>query len=128
MEIQNYCDFIGNLVGQDKLKEAVNLLRKLLENSHRLNEVILQSSRLTGVEKQIREGTINFEDASLTKNKIRMAILSLTEEIRSIGENHDEVKKEINSYIKADENTSNRIQQNHSGKGDNIAGDKTINY
>jgi len=115
---------IGDLVGKDNLEEAIYLLRKLLQDCPSLDDVILQSSRLTDVMRQIRNGTISFEDANITKNKIRIAILELSEEINDAVSKDSNLKREQEAYIS--NNVNWNITQNHSGTGDNIGRDKNI--
>ena len=113
---------IGDLVGQDRLIEAITLLSKTLKGSPKLNEAIIQSSRLTDLMKQIRNGTVNFEDSNVTKNKIRIAILSLSDEIEQKVNSDDYLKKEFES--KSSSSIRFNINQSHSGSGDNVGGDK----
>lgn len=122
MNAKKFNEKIGDLVGQDKLKEAISLLSQLLKGSPNLNDVIMQSSRLTDIMKQIRNNTVNYEDATITKNKIRMAVLSLADEIEETVNNNDSLNNEFESQSPFKIN----INQSHSGTGDNIGGDKII--
>lgn len=124
MNIQEFSETIGDLVGKDKLKEAISLLHQLLKDSPQLDEVILQSARFTDLMKQIRSGTISLEDSTITKNQIRIAILSLVEEIKENVLASPVLQKEMNNKTQTNHLTS--IQQNHYGQGDNIGGDKII--
>lgn len=146
MEINNYLEQVGALVGQDKLPEAINLLHKLLKNTPKLDEVIIQSSRYNDISKQIRMGTVDFSQANLTKNQIRFAILELSTEIEDAVSTNPQIKGEVSGYarqwqaetanIQTHSGTGNIIgrdnisignQQNHghSGVGDTVGGDKT---
>lgn len=64
MTLKAYTDQIGELVGKDDLKTALQQLHQLLKNSPQLDEAIIQSARYNDIMKQIRMGTINFEDAN----------------------------------------------------------------
>lgn len=125
MKVKMFNEKIGNLVGENKLDEAIELLSFLLKGSPKLNEVIMQSSRLTDLMRQIRNGTINFEDANITKNSIRMAILSLAEEIEEKITEDENLQKEFNNH--SGKIATPKIIQNHSGSGDNVGGNKIIN-
>lgn len=116
---------IGDLVGKNELKSAIKLLHQRLKTSPKLDEVIVQSSRLSDLMKQIRNDTISFEDANITKNKIRMGILSLVSEIEELVLNDVELQQEFKEKMK--EQPEPKTQQIHYGSGDNIAGNKTVN-
>jgi hypothetical protein len=125
MNVKNLINHIGNLVGSDRLGESIELLSKIFAESPILNDVILQSAKLTDIENQIRRGVISFENANVSKNKIRLAILNLAELIDEIAFSNPSVVKEIEQNKSLD----NAIQQFHYGNGDNIAGNKiTTNY
>lgn len=90
-------------------------------DSHSLTEVVVQSARHSDLMRQIRLGTYNFDQINMEKNKLRIAILEITEEFQTqIDKDHNEISKTAIS-------TKGAIQQVHYGKGDNIAGDKIIN-
>jgi hypothetical protein len=74
---------IRELVADDRLDEAIRQLRQLLQNSPLLDDAIQQSGRLSDIQRQIRNGTVNHEDATLTKNQIRMGILGLLGDIEA---------------------------------------------
>ncbi len=114
-------EHIGDLVGENKLTEAINYLRALLKNSPKLDEVLLQSGRLTEVMHQIRIGTIDNEEANRTKNKIRWGLLEFVRELDAISENNPELLKEPISNA-----TPIKIKQNHTGSGDNVIGSKVV--
>ncbi len=125
MKVKMFNEKIGDLVGENKLDEAIELLSFLLKGNPKLNDAIMQSSRLTDLMRQIRNGTINFEDANITKNNIRMAILSLAEEIEEKVTKDENLQKEFNHH--SGKITTHKIIQNHSGSGDNVGGNKIIN-
>jgi hypothetical protein len=126
MDIRKFTDNIGELIAKDDLQTAIDLLHKLLAKSAKLDEVIMQSARYTDITKQIRLGTVNFEEANVTKNKIRFAILDLLRDIEEQVDLNDDLKNEINGL--AEMVTPPTYSQTHHGSGDNIIGNKTINY
>jgi Asp-tRNA(Asn)/Glu-tRNA(Gln) amidotransferase B subunit len=126
MDIKKHIEDISALVGSDNLKEAINLLQKLLKTSPKLDDAILQSARLTDLMRQIRNGTISFDDADISKNKIRLAILSLADEIEELVLSHKSLQDELDENLTAD-SSPKIIQQFHSGPGDNVAGNKIVN-
>jgi Effector-associated domain 11 len=125
MIINKFTDMIGELIAKDDLPQAIDLLHKLLQKSPKLDEVILQSARFSDITRQIRMGTVNFEEANVTKNKIRYAILDLLRDIEENVELNDALKREIEEL--PEENTKPTISQVHHGSGDNIIGNKIIN-
>ncbi len=125
MNVTSFTERVGDLVGKDDLKGAIALLHQLMKNSPRLNEVILQSARLTDLTRQISMGTVDFKAANITKNKIRMAVLTLCSEIEENVSQNPDLQEEMNQH--STEKYITRIQQNHYGTGDNVAGDKVVN-
>ncbi len=125
MILSEFTEHIGNLIGKDDLQSAIRDMGQFLRNSPKLDEVILQSSRYTELMGQIRNGTISFEDASVGKNQIRFALLSLLREIEDNETANPEVRAEIEALDMPVAKTS--IRQSHSGSGDNVGGDKIIN-
>lgn len=125
MKIDTFCNDLLHLISEDKLQQAAKKLRNQLKGSPHLNEIILHSARLTELEKKERNGIINLEDSLLNRNKLRIALLQLIEEVRTNVHDNPELKQEFeNSAVQAQFGGS---QQNHYGTGDNILGDKTIN-
>jgi predicted HTH transcriptional regulator len=92
--IKSFAEIIGDLIGKDELALAIQNLCALLKGSPKLDEAILQSARYNDVIKQIRLGIIDFEQANMTKNQIRYALLDLLREIEA-----QESKAEINAEI-----------------------------
>lgn len=108
---QNIIKNIQDLIAQDQLPQAIKLLKKLLENSPKLDEVILQSARLQSIRKQVRTGQVNFEDGNVTHNQIRAGVLELVTEITTQEKQREDIKKEI-AKVKVASNTGDTIIQN----------------
>lgn len=89
-----------------------------------LDEVIVQSSRYSDIQKQIRKGIVNFDDANTTKNQIRFSILDLIREINEQVKDNPQILKEVENIGEAPKSMNKQI---HYGYGDNIMGDKVIN-
>ncbi len=98
MTAENYCKRIGDLVGKDDLKTAIQELYQLLKKSPKLDEAIIQSARYNEIMKQIRLGTVSFEKANQTKNQIRLGILTLLAEIEEQAAQHEQVLSEVEAY------------------------------
>jgi len=63
---------IHELVAADQIERALNLLRGQFEDDH---EIIVQMSRLNGLEREQRLGKLSEKDYNLEKNRIRDAVL-----------------------------------------------------
>ena len=109
---------VFELIGKDKINEAIYLLKKHINSNEKLASLIIQSARYSDVTKKIHMGVVEESLANIEKNKIRFALIDLVREIEEIVEEYPEINNEIASI---------KISQNHSGSGDNIAGDKITN-
>jgi len=104
---------IRALIANDNFAEAIRQLHNLLEGSPALNEVLLQSARFSDVMRQIRLGVVDYEQANITKNQIRMGILELLDEIEAKEKAMPDVKQELERYAA-------KIVNQHAGKIYNI--------
>ncbi len=82
---KSFIPITKQLIAEDNLQEAIDLLRQHLSVAPRLNEVLHQSGRFQYIRKQIRLGIISHEDAHLTHNQIRFGLLDLLSEIEQEG-------------------------------------------
>jgi len=131
MIVEEYCERIGNFIGNDQLDLAIQELHQLLKNSPLLDEAILQSARYNDVIKQIRQGTITSEEASVTKNQIRLGVLNLLSEITIQASQKEPIRSEIKEFQLSDKSNishSRNVVNNsslHAG-GHIIIGDHNI--
>ena len=123
MSGNDYLHQIGELVGKDELPHAIELLQRLLQNSSKLDEVILHSARLNDLSQQIRKGTIDYDHANITKNQIRLAILQIVAEIEESISTSPYIEHEVSLYTKK---WQAEHSLGHTGAGDNVRGDKTV--
>ena len=75
---------IQDLVKADDLEEALDILEEHLEEvsfTDLLNDVLVISGNFRGVKRKVSKGVITREDETLEMNKLREAILEITEEI-----------------------------------------------
>jgi hypothetical protein len=84
MENKAFLEQIRHLIGNNELQQALEQLRALLENSPKLDEVILQSARFQDIRQQIRLGRVSHADAQVTKNQIREGLLDLLQEMEAL--------------------------------------------
>ena len=129
MSIKDYCSHIGDLIGRDELKMAIQELHQLLKGTPRLDEAIVQSARYNDIMKQIRLGAVSFDEANLTKNQIRMGILSLLAEIEEQAEGNKALGAEIEKSLSPEgrniiQNSTNVVVDSKvdTGGGDFIVG------
>lgn len=76
---------IRQLIARDELPAAISIMRSLLGNTPKLNEILQQSARLENIRQQIRQGTIFDTDARLEQNRIRFGVLELLSNIEQQG-------------------------------------------
>lgn len=101
MDTTHWNSFLTNirsLIATDNLNEALPLLQKLLVGSPKLNDIILQSARWHDITHQIHQGIVAFEEANVSKNKIRMALLELLQEIDDLQQTQAPIKAEVEKY------------------------------
>jgi len=75
------CNHIRELIGKDRIEEAIELLKANTTNRDSLNAIIIQSANYDEVKKFIQAGTISFEQSNISKAKIRYALLKLVDEL-----------------------------------------------
>lgn len=81
MKRQPFLDIIRDLLGRDEIGQALEHLRGLLDGSPILHEVLQHSGRFAALSRQIRLGTVNHSEATLTQNQLRQGLLELLQEI-----------------------------------------------
>jgi len=95
MEKQHIYAQIRAKISQNKVAQALQEMKQLLENSPNLDEVIQQSGRFNDIQQQIRQGVVSHENAALTKNQIRIGLLALLREMET-GESAPAIQKAAN--------------------------------
>jgi hypothetical protein len=81
MDTPTFFDQIRALIARDEMDTALQQLRALLDNSPKLDEVLLQSARFQDIRKQIRLGLVSHAEANLTQNQIRAGLVDLLSEM-----------------------------------------------
>ncbi|MCB0853936.1 MAG: hypothetical protein KDD63_17040, partial [Bacteroidetes bacterium] len=110
---------ISNLIGKDELKQAMQEMQAFFSQSPKLYEIIHQSGRYQSVVQAIQRGNVSFEDAEITKNQVRFALLQILQDIVEQYEQSPELKSEID---KATQSIGQQIL--HQGQGDIVMGEK----
>lgn len=80
-------DTIRDLIAKGDLDSAIITLSSLASSNKAVNEVLLQSSMNEILKKQLRHGTIDFQDSEIQRNRINKSILDILDLI-------DEEKKQ----------------------------------
>ena len=88
-DLQTLLNEIRDRIASGDMSAALNILRGLLENTPRINEILQQSGRFQYIRQQIRLGTVSYEEATLTQNQIRFGVLDLLSEIEAQGKQPD---------------------------------------
>ena len=120
---------IRELLANDDLQSIFKQLKTLFEHSPKLSEIIHQNARFSAITKQIRLGIVSYEDATMTKNQIRLAVLELIDEIEIQGDS-PELQEEVQNAISI-VNSKNVVTGNIQAGGNVHIGDKnqqTIQY
>lgn len=78
-----FANKIQELVAKDNIDEAIIELSKLANNSSWTREVIMQSAKFNDIERNLRNGTLSYDVASIHKNRVRDAILDISNRINN---------------------------------------------
>lgn len=114
---------IKTAIEQGELDRALDLLQQLTNitsKSHWKNAAIALKARHANVERQYHQNLIDNSEAGRERSKITHAVLSLLEDIAE----QDELGTATTTTSPT---ASSSIEQQHSGSGDNVAGDKIVN-
>lgn len=95
MTTRGQLEKIRQFISRDDLPTAIHSLKNILEHTPRLNEILLQSARHQDITKQIKFGVIDFEQANVIKNQIRLSLLGLISEIETQEVHQVEIKQEL---------------------------------
>ncbi len=114
--IQFYSERVLQLVAKNQMKEAIQEAKNLFRGSPEFYELTLQSARYSDVIKSIRMGVIDFDNASVEKNKIRYALIDMLRELEESIIVNPSIQEEVNTYLKEHQAT---ISNNATIIGDN---------
>lgn len=82
MSLAKILETCRTLIGNNKVKQAINLLEENFQDGDYLAEIVLQKNKLAHLQKQERLGLLSFSEASTERNKIVHALLSLIGDIK----------------------------------------------
>lgn len=74
---------IKNLLEKDQLDEVIIKLKKYITENDLQNQILLNSARNSDIKRMIRQGIVSFDDALIEKNKIRLALIEIINEIET---------------------------------------------
>lgn len=83
------------LIAADELKKAFDRLHHLLKASPLLSELVSHEGQYQETIQQVRLGTLSFQDASLSKNKIRFALMEIARQLEEGLESNPAVAQAI---------------------------------
>ena len=121
MKSTQILEHLGKLIAGDKLKEAIKKMSDLLKGSPLANELIVQSARYSDVMRQIRLGVIEYENANITKNQIRLALVEMTGLIEEAATSQSALDEEVSTaadLIKI--SNSKNVNTGNISAGDNV--------
>ena len=95
----SYTDQIMKMIAENRIKDAIQEAQNLLKGSPEFYEITLQSARYSDVMQSIRKGTINFNDASVEKNKIRLALINMIQDLEESCNTNAAVQTEVQAYL-----------------------------
>ena len=84
--ISSFIAKIRKQIAAGELPKALDLLKKLLANSPQLDEAIQLSGRFQSILQDIRRGIVSHEDAQVTQNQIRWALLEFLRDMEQTPE------------------------------------------
>ncbi len=125
MKTPQFIQHIRDLISKGDLPTALLQVRELLENSPKLDEAILQSARLQTIREQIRLGTVNFEEANVTRNQITVGLLDLLREIETVQKTIPYIREEVTKAVSIVHSKNVISGSTVSAGRDVVTGDKT---
>jgi hypothetical protein len=78
---------IRALIESDKLDEAIDLLKKIVNHNDLLDALILQSAKYSEIKRSKRDDIITTEQANISMAKIRFSLLQLLREVEEDNRN-----------------------------------------
>ena len=97
MSSNTLIQYLRQLIAQNDLKAVILELSRIFQKSPKLDEVIQQSARYNKVKAQIRAGVVDYQQANLTENQIRVALIELISELEESNK-IETINTELNRY------------------------------
>jgi Effector-associated domain 11 len=95
MNVIEFSDKVQELIRVDKIKEAIDAMLAFLKQTPYLEEILAQSGRYHELKHQERLHIVDYNNATIEKNKIRIALLGLLFEIQEKFKTDPKVKEEV---------------------------------
>lgn len=124
MDNKIFLSLIREKLTQNELNQVISQLKLLLDNSPKLNDLLIQSARYNDILLQIKQGVINYENTNISKNQVRLSLLELIDKIQLL-EEKPIIKKEVEQAINVD-NSKNLVIDSTITARDVHIGDKNI--
>ena len=81
--LYNKIKIVKNQIANDKLELAIESLSNFLREDKIFDEVIVQRARLSELKRKIRLNIIHWEEQNIEKNRIRISLLEMIDEIKN---------------------------------------------
>jgi Effector-associated domain 11 len=125
---------IETLISLGDIEGSVTSLTPVVENTPYAQEVLLLDSRYNRMRSDTRKGVVSGEEARIEMNKITAALTEIVNYLKKKqGNDKSTLANSINVnghnnqiYVGVHDSTINHTTQNHSGSGDNVAGNKIV--
>jgi hypothetical protein len=89
---------IKHLISEGANQEAINALRPIVEGNNELEDTVLMlKTRLSTLQKSVREGTIDSDDANVERNKINRALLDVLNILEDLDKHQKNTLTEVQS-------------------------------
>jgi hypothetical protein len=78
----NNKEYVLRLIEEDKVEEALDVLRQTIEDKDELHQIVIISSRYSRLQKERMLGVLRFEDEMVAKNQIISSLVSIIRSAR----------------------------------------------
>lgn len=111
-----FSQHIMGLIGQNKIKEAIQATQGLLQSSPLLGKLLVQSARYNKVMEAIHLNTIDLDKASIEQNKINFALVNILQEMEEGATANPALAQELEAFLKGGPDSS-QISAQVKGEG-----------
>ena len=84
MKTEHTLNPIRQLLGQDKLEEALKLLKAKVQSGDLFNDLIHQEAKLNKTKDQMRKGVISLEQVNISRAQVRSTLLDITDQLEEV--------------------------------------------
>jgi len=99
MNVKDHFKSIRTNVSKGRIKDAIDKLLFLSNKSALLDDVIIQSARLSKLKKDFDRGILGYDEGTLTRNQITDAILDLANVLENEINKHEGIRDQIDLSV-----------------------------